>query len=171
MNVEDLATFYEYLIESRRRFLDSYRELGWKEFVENREASWNSALGIFIHLVDVEDYWLHYILQGKRAPRQPKATSFKSFNDVDAFETIVANKTRVLLAEMKASDLKKEVTFWPQHRRKSPGENVFLHVLVDEIAHLGELICLMWQKDVRSPYQSWLRTHSKPAPRRSVQRK
>lgn len=168
MNVEDLALLYEYVIESRRRFLASFREVGWEEFAENREASWNSALGLFIHLVDVEDYWLHYILQGKRAPRQPKAASFKSFGDVESFETKVTAKTKALLKNLKNSDLKREVTFWPQHRRKSLSVNVFLHVLVDEVAHLGELICLMWQKDVKPPYQSWLKTHSKPAPRVSA---
>jgi uncharacterized damage-inducible protein DinB len=165
MNVEDFIALYEYVIESRQRFLASYKERGWEEFAENREASWNSALGVFIHLVDVEDYWLHYILQDRRAPRQPKAASFESFDDVEAFETKVTNKTRALLKNMKVSDLNREVTFWPQHRRKSPTANVLLHVFIDEVAHLGELICLMWQKDAKPPYQSWLRTHSRPAPR------
>lgn len=171
MNVEDLRELYEYVIELRRRFLASYEEQGWEEFAKNREASWNSPLGVIIHLVDVEDFWLHYILQGTRAPRQPKAASFKSFSDVQAFETEVTSKTRALLKNMKAGDLKREVTFWPQHRRKSPIVNVFLHVFVDEIAHLGELIALMWEKDVKPPYQSWLRTHSKPAPLSSVKKK
>jgi len=104
-------------------------------------------------------------LQGARAPKQPKAASFKSFRNVESFEEKVTVKTRALLAKMRAGDLKSEVTFWPQHRRKSPVENVLLHVFIDEVAHLGELICMMWQKDVKPPYQSWLKTHSKPAPR------
>lgn len=51
---------YEFLVESRERFLDKFRGLGWDEVAVDRGATWNSMLGIFVHLLDVEESWLHY---------------------------------------------------------------------------------------------------------------
>ncbi len=68
MDVLDLASLYEYLIESRERFFAKFRELGWDEVTRNREATWGSMHGIFIHMLEVEDSWLHYDIRGKAWP-------------------------------------------------------------------------------------------------------
>ena len=65
MNGPDISRLYEYVILSRREFLVQFRTLGWEGFVKNREASWNSLEGIFIHLLEVDDSWLHYDIAGK----------------------------------------------------------------------------------------------------------
>jgi uncharacterized damage-inducible protein DinB len=33
---------------------------------------------------------------------------------------------------------------------------ILVHAAVDELAHIGELICLLWQLDVEPPYIEWL---------------
>ena len=60
MDPSDFVQISEFLIESRERFLDKFRKLGWDEVAKDRGATWNSMLGIFVHLLDVEESWLHY---------------------------------------------------------------------------------------------------------------
>jgi uncharacterized damage-inducible protein DinB len=33
---------------------------------------------------------------------------------------------------------------------------VMMHAFVDELAHVGELICLLWQLNVKPPYIDWI---------------
>jgi len=40
------------------------------------------------------------------------------------------------------------------YRRKI--SKILMHAWVDELAHVGELICLLWQLDVKPPYIDWL---------------
>lgn len=83
MNPSDISQLYEYLVESRQGFLAKFRELGWNEINRNYEASQHSMHGIFIHMLEVEDSWLHYDIPGKSWPhgdRDPSA--FKTFEEI-----------------------------------------------------------------------------------------
>ena len=35
-------------------------------------------------------------------------------------------------------------------------ERIVLHAFVDELAHVGELVCLFWQMDVEPPFIDWI---------------
>jgi hypothetical protein len=94
LNVSDVHSLYKYITHSRSKLLASFRELGWEEFTRNREASWKSMRGIFVHILEVEDSWLHY--DAARVPwpfgdRDPSA--FKSFDEVEAYERELREKT------------------------------------------------------------------------------
>jgi len=151
MEAADISLLYEYIIESCRRFVESFRGLGWEEFTRNREATWNSLHGIFVHILEVEDSWLHYDIPSKPWPfldREPSA--FKNFEEVGVYEQELTKKTRELLANLTPQDLRSEVVFW-EGERKSSVENILIHTFIDEVAHLGEFVCLMWQRDVSLP--------------------
>ena len=161
MNSDDIRSLYDYAIASRRRFLEKSREVGWDEFVKNNEASWNSMQGIFIHVLEVEDSWLHYDMQGKQWPygdRDPNA--FKSFDEVEAYEREVTDRTMKFLDNITNSQLTRTIAFDYRSRMvESSIENILIHTFIDEIAHIGELICLMWQMDVKPPYENWIGLH------------
>ncbi|MFQ5838748.1 MAG: DinB family protein [Thermoplasmata archaeon] len=163
MNVSDFSQLYEYVIDSRRRFLAKFRELGWAEVIENREASWNSMHGIFIHMLEVEDSWLHYDIPGKPWPygdRDPSA--FRGFDEIVAYDRELAAKTRGFLSSLTREALMREVVFEGRLGKvESPVEHILFHTFVDEVAHLGELICLMWQQDIEPPYVNWISGHYK----------
>jgi uncharacterized damage-inducible protein DinB len=112
--------------------------------------------GIFIHILEVEDSSLHYEIRGlPYSPRDPSA--FRSFEEVDAYDRGVAEKTRKLLDDTTPQILVGQVVFpWNGGKAQSSMENVLVHVFIDELAHLGELICLMWQMDVSPPHVSWI---------------
>ena len=164
LNVSDVRSLYEYITHSREKFLSSFRELGWEEFTKNREASWQSMRGIFVHILEVEDSWLHYDVAGVPWPfgdRDPSA--FKSFDEVEAYEREVGEKTRGLVENLMPETLASEVLFeWRHGKVKSSIENIFIHSFVDELAHLGELVSLMWQLDVKPPWTDWMEKHHQP---------
>ena len=112
MNSPDISRLYEYVILSRRKFLSQFRTLDWEEFVRNREASWNSLQGIFIHMLEVEDYLLHYDIAGKPWPFGNRDHSvFKSLVEVENYEREVTQKTRRLLGGLNAEELSREISF------------------------------------------------------------
>jgi len=155
---------YEYVTQTRRKFLFSFRELGWKEFTQNREASWNSMRGVFIHILEVEDSWLHYDAMGVPWPfgdRDPSA--FNSFDEVEAYDRVIAEKTRKLIENLTLEILARQIVFeWRDEKVKSSVENIFIHAFVDELAHLGELVCMMWQLNVKPPWTNWMEEHHEP---------
>lgn len=166
MNPADLVSLYEYIIDSRERFLAKFRELGWDEYIRNREASWHSMHGIFVHILEVEDSWLHYDIPGKPWPygdRDPSA--FRTFDEVETYDRKLAQETRNLLKNLTPETLARQVGFeWGQGKKvKSTVENVLIHTFIDELAHIGELICLMWQLDTRPPHVNWIEQHLMPA--------
>lgn len=158
LNVADIRGLYEYVTELRGKFLASFHELGWEEFTMNREASWNSMRGVFVHILEVEDSWLHYDVAGLAWPygdRDP--STFMSFDEVEAYDRELADKTRRLLDSLTPEVLVKQVIFeWRSRKVKSTIENVLIHAFIDELAHLGELVCLTWQLDVKPPWENWM---------------
>jgi uncharacterized damage-inducible protein DinB len=165
MDPEDLRSLFEYAMESRGRFLAKSRELGWEEFVKNREASWYSPLGVFIHILEVEDSWLHYDILGKPWPygnRDP--STFNSFDKVEAYDVEIREKTRKLMEGLTPQLLASEVVFQLKEGKvKSSIENILIHTFIDELAHLGELICLMWQSNIKPPWTNWIEWHYQSA--------
>ena len=154
MNGSDISRLYEYVILSRRKFFEQFRALGWEEFVRNREASWNSLQGVFVHLLEVEDSWLHYDIAGKPWPfgdREPSA--FKNFDEVEQYERDLTRRTRKLLGGLNPEELRREIAFG---KEKATVEDIFIHAFIDEVAHLGEFVCLMWQIDVKPPFVDWI---------------
>jgi uncharacterized damage-inducible protein DinB len=114
--------------------------------------------GVFVHILEVEDSWLHFDAAGLTWPfgdRDPSA--FKSFDEIETYDRELADKTRRLLENLKPEDLARQVIFeWRDGKVKSSFENVLIHAFIDELAHLGELVCLMWQLDVKPPWNDWM---------------
>ena len=160
MNGLDISLLYEYVILSRQKFLSQFRTLGWEEFVRNREASWNSLQGIFIHMLEVEDYLLHYDIAGKPWPfgdRDPSV--FKNIVEVENYEREVTQKTRKLLEDLNPEELSREISY-SEGKEKSTVKNLLIQAFIDEVVHLGEFVCLMWQMDKKPPYINWIELHS-----------
>lgn len=150
---------FDYLIETRARFLAKFRELGWAEFERNREATWGSMLGIFLHLLDDEEGWLQYAARGRSIVDAPdrNVAAYATFDQVAEDDRNVGAQTRSFLQGLRRDDLAREVEF-----RESSGstrrrmDRILTHAFVDEVAHVGELVCLLWQMNVKPPYLDWL---------------
>lgn len=159
MDVEDLLALAAYLRDSRARFLATFRDLGWNEFTRDRGASYGSPLAIVLHMLDDEEGWLQYAARGRSIVGGPdrKPGDYRSFDQVAADDLRVGDGTRQFLEGLRGTDLAREVEFAETDRvSRYPLEKIVTHALVDEVAHLGELVCLLWQLDVKPPYLDWL---------------
>ena len=136
-----------------------FREIGWEEFSKNREASWHSMFGIFLHILEVEESWLQFALRGLSPADSPSLdpTECNNFDLLTELNSRVSARTISVLERLKDEDLSKEIAF-----RESSGitarttSRILMHAFVDEVAHVGELICLLWQEDAKPPYIDWL---------------
>lgn len=162
MDVTDLEKLFAYVAHLRQRFIAKFRELGWEAFVENREATYHSMHDIFIHLLEVEDSYLHYDIPGKPWQDLPPE-DFQTFDDVARYDAEVAKRAKAFFQALPTEDVTKEVLIedWGE---KATIEQVLLHTFLDEIAHIGELIALMWQMDEKPPWRSIVRTWVQPSP-------
>jgi len=159
VDVSDFSQMYTYLTESRERFLAKFRELGWDQVTKDRGATWNSMVGILFHMLDVEESWLHFPLKPNPAvPDLPR-----TFDALEAYHRNVAENTRHLLASLIPEALQEEfVLYWSQGKLKSSLEHILFHAFVDQVAHIGEMVCLLWQMDVPPPFMGWLDLHETP---------
>ncbi|MFQ5907708.1 MAG: DinB family protein [Thermoplasmata archaeon] len=162
MNVQDLEQLFAYVADLRRKFLARFRDLGWDAIIKNREATYNSMHDIFIHLLEVEDSYLNYDIPGK--PWEDiDPDLFKTFADMKKYDREVTEKAQVFFRDLSHEDVGREIEIegWS---RKATIEQVLLHTFLDEIAHIGELIALMWQMDEEPPWTSIVRMWQSQTP-------
>ena len=158
MEASDISQLFEYVADSRRRFLTAFRQLGWDEVTKNREAMYNSMRGIFIHMLEVEDSYLHYDIPGISWPHGERDPAvFDTFEKMESYDQSVATKAKEFFADLTSEGLDRDV-FIPDWDEKASMEQVLLHTFLDEMAHFGELVCLMWQMDAEPPFRSIVRS-------------
>jgi uncharacterized damage-inducible protein DinB len=159
MSIIEMRERFDYMIETRAKFLETFRSIGWDAFTQDRGATWNSMLGIFLHVLDDEEEWLQYgakrgsILDGP----DRKVADYHDFDKLSKDNSFVGKLTQTYLASLSDADLDREIDLKLNdgvYRRKV--SKILMHAWVDELAHIGELICLLWQLDVKPPYIDWL---------------
>jgi uncharacterized damage-inducible protein DinB len=159
MSIAETHERFDYLIETRSKFLDTFRSIGWEAFSRDRGATWGSMLGIFLHILDDEEGWLQYGVKRGSILDGPdrKIANYHDFDQLSIDNSQVGKLTRAYLASLSNGDLNKEISLKLNdgvYQRKV--SKILDHAWVDELAHVGEWICLLWQLDVKPPYIDWL---------------
>jgi len=165
MQPDEVRELYEYLIETRARFVKKFREIGWAEFAKDRGATWGSMLGILLHMLDDEEHWLRVATEGGSLSATPdrKIEDYAGFEQVEEDTARVAALTRSRLSAIASTDLAAPVTFTGKGEETFRFDTIVFHAWTDEVAHVGELVCLLWQMDVRPPFIDWIDFRA-PAP-------
>jgi uncharacterized damage-inducible protein DinB len=150
---------FDYLIETRGRFLETFRSIGWDAFANDRGATWGSMLAIFLHILDVEEAWLQYGARKGTTDNSPdrKVGEYHSFDKLFADNLKVGKDTKSYLETLNDEDLDRVITLKladGTYQRKV--SKILEHAAVDELSHVGEWICLLSQMDVKPPYIDWL---------------
>ena len=108
-------------------------------------------------MLEVEDSYLHYDIPGIPWPHGERdPVVFDTFEKMEAYDHAVATKGKEFFAGLTSEGLGLEVSI-PDWDGETSVEHVLLHTVLDEMAHLGELVCLMWQIDVEPPFRSIVR--------------
>jgi uncharacterized damage-inducible protein DinB len=155
----DAVTLYDYSARVRRRFADKLAELPWQEVDENREASFYSMKNILLHMVDNEDWMVNWVLKGKSREyrREKRSAEYTDMKTVLEHLEQVESRTRGYLAGIDGVELSRRVTLELQsgERFDMTVEECLFQTFTEQVYHMGELIALLWQKDIEPPKMMW----------------
>jgi uncharacterized damage-inducible protein DinB len=152
----DVKSLLEYNESVRHRYFEKLAKLSWKEYIKNREASFNSFRNIFIHTLETIDYWLDF-LKKENLRSKKKFDEFKTFDEVESYMERVEKRMQEYLKSLSCVGLKKTYTITGEKHKSTriTAEDILIHVFEEEIYHRGELNALLWQMGVDPPPMGW----------------
>ena len=112
-----------------------------------------------IHMIYVEDWLLSSAILGRG--RDYREKNFKSFQDMDAVLSYldkVEVKTRAYLKNVNERELRRKVKLQFSPRGAVypfTVEECLYQSATEQLYHLGELIALLWQENIKPPSMEW----------------
>jgi uncharacterized damage-inducible protein DinB len=152
----DVISLLEYNETVRHRYFESLAKLSWKEFIKNREASFNSFRNIFVHTLEAVDYWLDF-LKKENLRSKRKFDEYKTFEEVKSYMQHVEKRMQEYLKSLSGAGLRKTYTATSEEHKSArmTAEDILIHVFEEEVHHRGELNALLWQMGVDPPPMGW----------------
>jgi len=153
LEVVDIKKLLAYNVVERHAFFEAFTKLSWDEFIENREASFNSIRNIFIHSINGSNHWLDF-LQGEPEREYKEFDEYKTLEDIGVYMKQVENRMNKYLDSLSTNDLKKRYKGREMRDGKVEmltAEDILVHVFEEEVHHRGELIALFWQMGIKPP--------------------
>jgi len=156
MNVIKLMEYSRLL---RHNYLDAFSKLPWEEFVKDRGASFDSLRNIFLHCVDVLDYFANHLFQGDAERKRVNFDEYNNFEKIKDYVERVEAGAGVYLSKITPEELSRKV-----ERKFTDGtvvnltiEDWFVHIFQEETHHRGEFIAILWSMDIEPPHLGWAR--------------
>lgn len=164
MDVRRLIAYNHFL---NRRLADYFvDECSWSELSENHETSHNTIANVMMHAVNMEDWWLHYVVPSKPWDG-PKWDGFTSATEMRRRIHEVEAKTRKLLEGFTDATLREPMTLdIGGHKQTLTMEDVLVEVANEVTHHRGEVMAMLWRNDKTPPYVNftdWMDEHEKAA--------
>lgn len=109
-------------------------------------------------MLDNEEGWWQIALKGGLLSETPdrKPGDYTNFDHLAEDNARVGALTRSRLEKLSEADLARSVVFQAREKETRGFERIVMHAFVDQLAHVGELVCLLWQMDVEPPFIDWL---------------
>jgi uncharacterized damage-inducible protein DinB len=168
-----IPELYEYSSHVRRRFADKLAEQPWEAVTKNREASFYSMKNILLHMIDNEDWIVNsFVLNSPTEYEEENPDDFQNMKQIFEYLDRVESKTREYLktAEKNKDDFNRRASFV-----LSSGESIDLSVeeclfqsFTEQLYHMGELIALLWQDDIKPPPMMWFRNNPRQKMLRNI---
>lgn len=158
MKMISAVRLLEYNRELRYRYLDKLSELPWEEIVKDRNASFSSLRNIYLHCIVCVDGIVNNILQGNPSFPRINYDEYDSINKIREYVEQVESKANEYLSKVTPEELSRKI----ERKRRNgsttlaTGEDYLIHLFQEETHHLGELIALLWQINVRPPHMGWI---------------
>ena len=143
------------------RYVRRIRRLPWNDASRHREIGHQSLFGTLVHILNVHEVWIGYILQGRTSDpeleelfRDPvrKPEDWHGFNRY--------NRRVWLLIDEYIDGLTPRELSRPVHAFWMPGKYVvsdgLMQTTFEEAHHIGEIIGSLWQQDIEPPYMTWI---------------
>jgi uncharacterized damage-inducible protein DinB len=159
VTVDTARALAAYNAAAFRKYARAARRLPWRVVSANRGTGHLSIFGTLVHILNVHEVWLLYIVQGKtkeldRLFRQTyrRPTTWAGFN---AYSKLVWNGLRQYYAALTPTTLGRRVQapWMPGIYRVG---DAILQATFEQAHHLGEIIAIYWQRDVEPPQMMWI---------------
>jgi uncharacterized damage-inducible protein DinB len=154
----EVRYLYDYSRAVRRRFAEKLSELPWEEVEKNREASFYSMKNVLLHAMDNEDWIVNYaIFERSKEYSRKKAEEYKSMQAILDHLIDIENKTIAYFSKVTEAELQKQINFELSSGKKFEltVEECLIQSFTEQLYHLGEIICLLWQEDIEPPPMQW----------------
>ena len=154
----EVTYLYEYSRAVRRRFAEKLSQLPWEDVEKNREASFYSMKNVLLHLIDNEDWIVNYaIFERSKEYTRRKAEEYTNMNMILDHLSDVEKKTIAYFSSVGKEELEKQVSFELSSGKKFEltVEECLIQSFTEQLYHLGEIICLLWQEDIEPPPMQW----------------
>ena len=159
-----IIDLYEYNSYVRNKYLKAiFGKIPEEERYKDRGTSFPSIVDIFVHMIDNYRFWFLYaypnkITNFKKLRGETRFTLERLTEENEKIDSYVLNFVRSL----KLTDLNKE--FSVEGRRygtvmKLDLRQMLVHMIEEELQHIGEMNALFWQMDIEPPiteYMDWV---------------
>ncbi len=152
----DIRKLLEYNEEIRHRYLEYLARMPWEELVMNREASFQSLRNIFLHTLNVIDYWLDVLLD-EQLSVEMRYDEYSRIGEIYEYMGDVEKRLRTYFESLSSDDLAKKYVRTNDLKEivEVTAEDVLIHLFEEEVHHRGELIALIWQMGGEPPIMGW----------------
>jgi uncharacterized damage-inducible protein DinB len=152
----------EYSQHLRHRYLDTFSELPWDEFVKDRKASFDSMRNIFLHCMDVLDFYINVFFKGHTERVRVNFDDYDNFEKIKAYVERVESDANAYFSKITPEELSRKIErkFHDGTVVELPVEDWLYQFFQEETHHRGEFIALLWQMDIEPPHLGWAPYHA-----------
>ena len=150
----------DWLVDTRRAYLEALLRLPRKEPLRDRGASYPSMQDIFLHILDNNAWWFDSVVNGRQ----------ESHHEIKGSLSDAKMRRQAHRVARSSRRLARSLTPARLHRRfvvrgtSGDGKSfemrmnlrtIIWHMVEEELQHRGELNALFWQQDMDAPTRSW----------------
>ena len=113
---------------------------------------------ILLHAIDNEDWIVNYaIFERSKAYSRKKSEEYTNMKMILDHLSEVEKKTIAYFSSVGEDALKTQISFELSSGKKFEltVEECLIQSLTEQLYHLGEIICLLWQEDIEPPPMQW----------------
>ena len=145
-----------------RRFVRTVRRLPWRQATRRREIGHQSLFATLVHVLNVHEVWVGYILQGRNTDPELEALFDdprrrpSDWEGFASYDRRVWAQVREYIGHLTPAQLRRPVhAFW-MPGRYCASDGLF-QATFEQAHHLGEIIGALWQQDTSPPEMTWIR--------------
>jgi uncharacterized damage-inducible protein DinB len=153
-SVADVRRLYVYNWKVYDAYLARLERLPWRLATRDLGSGHLSMKDTMVHILNVHDAWINYVVPGRvgelaRAKgRQP--SEIRSWAELREYRDRVRMGLDPFLGRLRPSDLRRAVRA-PWMPGRYTLEDVFYQTTFEQAHHLGEIIALLWQREIEPP--------------------
>ncbi len=150
---EIIVSLFRYNSIVRKKYLDAMEQIDWAEIEKNRESSFHSIKGVFIHVLGAYDWWIDYAFKDRLQEfRRPDANAFTSVQALREKEKETDDRVMKFIYGISPDRFDEKFTY---HGTKDTYtlsiREMLLHLVEEELQHRGEINCMFWQMNRDPP--------------------